>query len=113
MPFIDLKTTVKINSDKENIIKQKLGEAISVLGKSENYLMVGFNDDYKLYFAGKQLDKGAFIEVGLFGSSGSDAYNKFTSLVCDIIEEELSIPKNQIYIKYQETNYWGWNGRNF
>jgi len=113
MPFIDLKTTVKIDSDKENSIKQKLGEAIKALGKTESYLMIGFNTDYDLYFAGKKLDKGAFIDVSVLGSSDSAAYNNFTGLVSDIMEEELEIPKNQIYVKYNETNYWGWNGKNF
>ena len=67
MPFIGNKVTVKISEEKEKAIKEKLGKAIELLGKSEQYLMIGFEDNYKLYFAGEKLEKGAFIEVKLFG----------------------------------------------
>ena len=38
MPFIGNKVTVKISEEKEKIIKEKLGKAIELLGKSEEYL---------------------------------------------------------------------------
>lgn len=42
MPFIDSKVTVKMSEDKKEQIKAKLGQAIGLLGKTENFLMVGF-----------------------------------------------------------------------
>ena len=113
MPFIGNKVTVKISKEKENAIKEKLGKAIELLGKSEQYLMVGFEDNYKLYFAGENLEKGAFIEVKLFGKASSEAYEKLTVEICKIYEEELNIPKDKIYVKYEEVSNWGWNGFNF
>ena len=63
MPFIGSKVTVKISPEKEKTIKERLGKAIELIpGKSETFLMVGFEDEYKLYFAGEKLEKGAFIE---------------------------------------------------
>ena len=111
MPFIGNKVTAKISEEKEKIIKEKLG--IELLGKSEEYLMVGFEDNYKLYFAGEKLEKGAFIEVKLFGKASSEAYEKLTVEICKIYEEELKIPKDKIYVKYEEVSNWGWNGFNF
>ena len=35
MPFIGNKVTVKISEEKEKAIKEKLGKAIELLGKSE------------------------------------------------------------------------------
>ena len=106
MPFIGSKVSVKISKEKEEIIKQKLGKAIELIpGKSETFLMVGFEDEYSLYFAGEKLEKGAFIEVKIFGSTSKDAYDKLTA--------ELGIPQNKIYVKYEEIQNWGWNGRNF
>lgn len=113
MPFIGNKVTAKISEEKEKIIKEKLGKAIELLGKSEEYLMVGFEDNYKLYFAGEKLEKGAFIEVKLFGKASSEAYEKLTVEICKIYEEELKIPKDKIYVKYEEVSNWGWNGFNF
>lgn len=113
MPFIDSKVTVKMTKEKQESIKQQLGKAISIFNKSESYLMVGFEDNYNLYFAGEELEKGAFIDVSLFGKSSDEAYDKMTEQICNIFEKELGIPKNKIYVKYEETNHWGWNGRNF
>ena len=113
MPFIGNKVTVKISKEKEKAIKEKLGKSIELLGNSEQYLMVGFEDNYKLYFAGEKLEKGAFIEVKLFGKASSEAYEKLTVEICKIYEEELNIPKDKIYVKYEEVSNWGWNGFNF
>ena len=111
MPFIGSKVTVKISSEKEKIIKTKLGEAIELIpGKNETFLMIGFEDEYSLYFGGEKLEKGAFIEVKIFGKTSKDAYANFTAAICNIYEEELGIPKNKIYVKYEEVENWGWNG---
>ncbi|MFL0163923.1 phenylpyruvate tautomerase MIF-related protein [Candidatus Clostridium helianthi] len=114
MPFIGSKVSVKISKEKEEIIKKKLGEAIKLIpGKSETFLMVGFEDDYSLYFGGEKLEKGAFIEVKIFGKSSKDAYDALTAEICNIYEKELDIPQDKIYVKYEEVANWGWNGKNF
>lgn len=71
MPFIDSKVTVSLSAEKEENIKQKLGHAIGTLGKTESFLMVGFEDDYSLYMGGNKLEKGAFVSVRVFGKINS------------------------------------------
>lgn len=114
MPFINSKVTVKMSEEKKEAVKKKLGEAISIIpGKSESWLMVGFDDGYDLYFQGNKNDESAFVEVKIYGSADSNVYNKLTYAICDIFDEELQIPKNRIYVKYEEVSDWGWNGNNF
>lgn len=114
MPFIGSKVSIKITKEKEEVIKKRLGEAIELIpGKSETFLMLGFEDEYSLYFSGEKLEKGAFIEVKIFGEASKDSYAKLTTAICNIFEEELEIPQNKIYVKYEEVKDWGWNGRNF
>mgnify|MGYP001255384665 CR=1 FL=1 len=114
MPFIGSKVSLKISKEKEESIKKKLGEAIQLIpGKSETFLMIGFEDEYCLYFGGAKLEKGAFIEVKLFGKANKDDYAKLTAAICNIYEEELQIPQDKIYVKYEEVKDWGWNGSNF
>lgn len=113
MPFINSKVSVAMTEEQKDIIKTKLGEAITALGKSESWLMVGFDDNYCLYFKGQKSEKIAMIEVALFGKAGAAAYEKFTALVCDIFGEVLGIPADKIYVKYEEVSNWGWNGSNF
>ena len=58
MPFIDSKVTVPVSKEKKEEIKSKLGQAISLLHKTESYLMVGIESDYDLWLAGKNWSKG-------------------------------------------------------
>ena len=113
MPFIDSKITLKVSEEKREAIKSRLGQDISILGKSERYLMVGFEDEYCLYFAGEKLEKGAFVSVDLFGSGNSSAFDRMTAKICEIYAEELGIPGDHVYVEYRTTGDWGWNGRNF
>lgn len=113
MPFIDSKITVSVSDEKKETIKQRLGQAVSVLGKTESFLMVGFDDDYDLYFAGEKVEKGAFVSVALYGNASSDAYSKMTGEICTILNEELGLSPDRIYVTYRGVSDWGWNGRNF
>lgn len=45
MPFINSKVTVKMTDSQKEAVKKRLGEAITLIpGKSENWLMAGFED---------------------------------------------------------------------
>ena len=50
MPFIDARFSTPVDKIKEEAIKSRLGQAISLIGKSEAYLMVQIQDNCKLYF---------------------------------------------------------------
>jgi len=114
MPFINSKVTVKMTEDKKEAVKKRLGEAISIIpGKSENWLMVGFEDGYDLYFQGNKDGETAFVEVKVYGSADRSVYDRMTPVISTILNEELGIPQNRIYIKYEEVANWGWNGSNF
>lgn len=113
MPFIDSKITVPVTDQQKDNIKSKLGKIVSLLNKSETYLMVGIEDNYDLYMAGQKLEKGAYVSVSLFGNAASSAYEKMTGEICKIYEEELGIPGKSIYVTYHGVNDWGWNGMNF
>ena len=75
--------------------------------------MVGFADGYDLYFAGKKLEKGAYVEVSLFGKASSADYDKMTGRICSILSGELGIPASAVYVTYHGLSDWGWNGSNF
>jgi len=114
MPFINSKVTVSMSAEKKETIKARLGEAIALIpGKSESWLMVGFEDNYTLYFKGNQNGETAFVEVKIFGKASAAAYDRLTAAICEIFNEELGIAKDRIYVKYEEVENWGWNGGNF
>lgn len=113
MPFIDSKITVTVPWEKRNVLKAELGKAVSVLGKPERFLMVGFEDNYDLYMGGQQLEKGAYVAVSLFGNGQRAAYEEMTATICKLYEKELGIPGDCVYVTYHGVNDWGWNGQNF
>lgn len=113
MPFINTKYSSEITAAQEVEIKSALGQAVSALGKSESWLMVGFEPNCSLYFKGEKSEKIAFVEVSLFGDAGSSAYEKLTASICATLGKVLGVPSDKIYVKYSPTDNWGWNGRNF
>lgn len=57
MPFINSKISTSLTKAQETEIKTRLGRAIQTIpGKSESWLMVGFEPDYKLYFRGSNAE---------------------------------------------------------
>ncbi len=114
MPYISTRTTVAINEEKKENIKAKLGKAIEIIpGKSEQWLMLSFEDKASMYFKGSNEKPIAYVEVSSFGKAPADAYSKLTKAVCDILKEELEIPADCVYVKYEEVSIWGWNNKNF
>lgn len=113
MPFIDCKITQHLTEDKKEAVKAKLGKAVSIIKKPESYLMVGINDGYTLYFAGRKLENGAYVSVSLFGSAAPRDYDAMTAEVCKILSDELNIPGNNVYVTYHPVSDWGWAGSNF
>ncbi len=112
MPFINTKTNVPISKAQEISVKEKLGQAISLLpGKSENWLMVGFEPECPLYFRGSDKEKIAFVEVKIYGKAAKPACDKLTAAITGILAQELGV--EQVYIKYEEVGIWGFNGSNF
>ncbi len=113
MPFISTKTNIDITRERADAIKQKLGKAIELVpGKSEDWLMLSFEDKVPMYFKGGSDKSMAFVEVKLFGGSNAGVYDKLTAAITKVLNEELNISPAQIYVKYEEVKTWGWNGSN-
>ena len=114
MPFINSKISTKITKEQETELKSRLGQAISLIpGKSESWLMLGFEPEYTLYFRGDNTQPMAFVEVSVFGGENPAAFSKLTGAICDIFKEVLGIEPDHVYVKYAAVSNWGWNGDNF
>lgn len=113
MPFINTKVSCSITPQQETAIKAKLGEAIKLIGKSEDWLMLGFEDNCRLYFKGDNSEASAFIDIALLGKATDSQYDAMTNAVTAIISQELSISPSRIYVKYEEVDHWGYSGFNF
>ena len=112
MPYINMNTNVAISNDSKISIKSKLGKAIELLGKSESWLMIGFEDKCDMYFKGSDAPA-AFVDISVFGKSTDSQCEKMTAEVCKILGGELGLPADRIYVKYTGTSQWGWNNMSF
>lgn len=113
MPFIHTRVNRPISQEQEKALARQYGQAVSLLGKSESWLMLQFEDQCRLYFKGSDSEPLAFVNVKLYGGAGREAYARMTSRVTEILNDVLSIPAGGVYVEYEETDHWGWQGSNF
>ena len=114
MPYIKLNTTAEVGAAKAEALKAKFGKAIECFpGKTEQWLMVGIEDNQRMWFRGDNSGDLAILDVELLGQISADASNRMTAAICRILEEELNIAPDRVYVKYTGYANWGWNGSNF
>ncbi|MBR5370829.1 MAG: hypothetical protein IK130_01305 [Oscillospiraceae bacterium] len=113
MPFINVKTNQTVEKAQADRIKAALGKAITAVpGKSETWLMVNVEGGQMLYFQGSDAPA-AIAQTALFGNASGSALNTLTQRITEILNTELGIPNDRVYVSYQLTEHWGWNGGNF
>ena len=114
MTYINVKTNTQVSKEQEGKVKESLGKAIELIpGKSEEWLMVAIEGGNALYFKGDTDKPTAFVEVKIFGSTTQEAYQLETEKITQVLQNELHIAPERIFIAYQELEHWGWNGTNF
>ncbi len=114
MPFISTKTNVTVSKEKETLLKERLGEAISIIpGKSENWLMVAIEGDVPMYFRGDDSQPIAFVDVKIFGGASGQVYEEMTEELTGVYGDILGVAPDHMYIRYFGSDDWGWNGGNF
>ena len=110
MPFIMAKTNVPTGRAKEMEIKTLLGKTIALVpGKSEQVLLVGFEENWHFYLRGEEQPV-AYIETSVFGSEEHCGYDALTVAIARTFSEVLGIPSKNIYIKYDDITAWGVGG---
>lgn len=113
MPYINSTVTIKLPDEKKEALKTKLGKLMQdVLGKSEEWLFVGFKEEETIYFKGEKKEKAAVIEVKMLGTKPTKDKDIFTKKVCEAFNEEIAISGENIYVIFTEVDKgnWGWNG---
>lgn len=111
MPFIKAKTSCPFNKNQETEIKVRMGKAIELVpGKSEEYLLLEFEDNCRLWLRGDNTEPIVYIEVAIFGNELHYGYDAFTAEVTAIFSDVLELGPERIYIKYEDITAWGVQG---
>lgn len=112
MPFIKCRVSCGITTEQELELKRRFGKAIELVpGKSEEYLLLEFEDNCRLWLRGQQDAPIAYIEAAIFGSEGHFGYDAFTAEITKAFTEVLEIPPDRVYIKYEDITDWGVSGQ--
>ncbi|MBQ6518795.1 MAG: hypothetical protein IJI14_08745 [Anaerolineaceae bacterium] len=114
MPFIKTKTSFALTEAQENRLKEKFGEAIELIpGKSEQYLLLEFEDNCRLWLRGRNEDSIVYIEVAIFGNEDHYCYDAFTSEITKAFSDTLGVRPDHIFIKFEDIGIWGTGGMCF
>ena len=69
MPFIVSKVNIPVDAEQERALKERLGKAIELVpGKSEDYLLLSFEDNCRLWLGGENDKPMAYLTVSIFGN---------------------------------------------
>ena len=80
-------------------------------GKPENYVMTTLQTKIPMTFAGST-DPSCYVQVKSIGAIDP---SRMSAAFCKLISEKLNIPRNRIYISFEDVpaSLWGWDGRTF
>jgi phenylpyruvate tautomerase PptA (4-oxalocrotonate tautomerase family) len=114
MPYIEVKTSVKIDENKKNALQSKMTDAVAkAFSKPKMYIMANIEEPTALFMGGKKIEKGAYVSVSLLGAATKSACQNLTQDICNILSSELGIEGENVYITYHPVELWGWNSSMF
>lgn len=116
MPLLKIQISHPSVSESSSSTLQSEGAAIisQEIGKSLDFVMVLVEVGASASFGGKSLPV-AYLEVKNVGELIPKVTSSLAQRLSALIVDELSIPKDRIYIEFQESErrLWGWNGETF
>ena len=111
MPCIELNISKKISKASKKILSDRLTTDITLIpGKTQEQVMVVIRDDSYIQMGDKFLENGAFINMGCFGTADQESNRNYAMRMYEILNEELGIDKDDIYMNLTERLWWGCHG---
>lgn len=112
MPYIEVKIAKAASRKQERTITEKLGQAITLIpGKTEKGLMINISSDEHIYKGGEFLEYGAFVNVVLKSGADHAACEKLNEEIFAIMENDLKIPAENVYITFTYCDDFGVKGK--
>lgn len=114
MPFLKVQTNSGMGAEVRNNLMKSLSKTVADrLGKPERYVMVTIESGSPMMFAGND-EPLAYMELKSIGLPEASTPSLSESL-CTVIEKELGIPGDRIYIEFADAkgHMWGWNKNTF
>ena len=88
MPFIKAKVSCSISEQQERELKTRMGKAIELVpGKTEEYLLLEFEDNARPWLRGSNEEPVAYIEAAIFGDELHYGYDALTAEITKAFNE--------------------------
>lgn len=105
MPFIDVKASCEITPDQELRLKAGLGQAITKIpGKNESRLMLCFQGNSHMWYAGKDDGPTVMVHTAIYGSTTPEAVDAFGQAAVDLMREVLGA--ENVYLRMSQGTDW-------
>lgn len=110
MPYLAISTNEEIPRAKKDTLKSALGNLIPIIpGKSEPDLMLEFRDGASMFMGGAAAPC-AYVDLRVYTKTDDGAKKHFTSEVLSLLERELKIKTENLYMTIAEFDNWGYDG---
>ncbi len=111
MPLLSIETNQPL--DHQETLKILSSEVADLLGKPESYVMVKYEHNPDMLFAGSNKPL-AHLKLKSLGLPENSAAN-FSARLCALMESRFDVPADRTYIEFAspERHLWGWNSTTF
>ncbi|XP_074579025.1 uncharacterized protein LOC141835507 [Curcuma longa] len=103
MPCFNLFTNVRLEEfDTSTVLFETTNSIYDIIGKPERYVMVVLKGSIPISFDGTQ-QPAAYGELVSIGGLNSNVNKKLSAGIADILENNLSIPKSHLFLKFYDS----------
>ncbi len=112
MPLLSIEAN-KSPAEIESFLSECSNRVAKLLGKPESYVMVRYNHNPNMLFAGCATPT-AFLQLKSLGLP-EEKTAELSSALCALVSDYLSVPAERCYIEFSSPprHMWGWNSRTF
>lgn len=110
MPLITIESNIQCQTTTLSTLSYEVAQ---LLGKPESYVMVRFQHNGNMLFAGSA-EPLAFVQLKSLGLPDTQT-REYSSKLCALVNKELGIDPSRIYIEFisPERHMWGWDSATF
>ncbi|MPQ31665.1 hypothetical protein E4V42_09475 [Clostridium estertheticum] len=96
------KITITVTKEKERILKERIENCVkNCLNQVDSEIK--FEDNYPIYFKGKEVEKGVFVNLEVYNRKQSrEKYRELKTQIRRVYIEELEISEEKIFIQFDD-----------
>lgn len=107
MPFIVTKVSTPLTDVQERKLKERFGRAIAhVPGKSEQGLLLAFEDNCRLWLAGGNDAPIAYVQADVFANERHTGYGTLSAEIAAALHDVADISPERVYVRYTDIPAW-------